>query len=290
MALIRNPKSGIQNGKRAFTLLELLAAVTLLVVLGTMLFQVFHQASQVVEIASARQEVYQYARAALEFLERELNGAFTGVDANVNTGIKGMRIFDQAAMGTACPKRELSQGIFFTTGIMARDTSGTPATNSSFGKDVNCARVAYYLNDEAKNLRDASVRRVELYDLTAADPGTGGPTETGSAFIRNCLRFNIEIVSHLQDGDPVGFRTLDWNSDADITVGGYTRRRGLPQALLLTFRITDERRAMLYTWGTIGGEKKWYIPGPDPAKDYWGEEDPVVQTFRQTVYYGRRSD
>jgi len=290
MLLIQNPKSKIQNGKRAFTLLELLAAVTLLVVLGTMLFQVFHQASQVVEIASARQEVYQYARAALEFLEREMNGAFTGVDANVNAGIKGMRIFDQGGMGSACPKRELSQGIFFTTGIMARDTSGTSATNPNFGRDVNCARVAYYLNDETQKLRDASIRRVELYDLTAADPGTGGPTETGSAFVRNCLRFNIEIVSHLQNSDPVDFLALDWNSDANVTVGGFTRRRGLPQALRLTLRITDERRAMLYEWGTIGGEKKWYVPGPDPVKDYWGEEDPVVQTFRQTIYYGRRSD
>ena len=53
-------------------------------------------------------------------------------------------------------------------------------------------------------------------------------------------------------------------------MGGYTRRRGLPQALLLTFRITDERHAMLYEWGTIGGAKKWYVPGPDPVKDYWG--------------------
>ena len=85
---------------RAFTLLELLASITLLVILGSMLFEIFGKASEVVRVSNARQEVFQYARAGLEFLEREIIGAFTGCDANVQTGIKGMRIYKNDPMAS----------------------------------------------------------------------------------------------------------------------------------------------------------------------------------------------
>ncbi len=279
---------------RAFTLLELLAAVTLLVVLGTMLFQVFRSASDLVEIANAKQEIYQYARAAMEFLERELGGAFTGVDADASAGIKGLRVYHQNSMGANCSRREGSQGIFFTTGIMARDTRETVpglGANPFFGRDVNCARVAYYLNNETNQLTKACVYRSEMYDLTLATPETGGP------FIRNCLVFTIEVMSRFPAEDPLLFLYRDWDSE-DRSIPGVPvdpntnlkRRRGLPQALRITMRMTDERRAMRYQWGAMDGQNKWYVPGPDAAKDYWGEEDPVVQTFRQVIYYGRRSD
>ena len=54
------PASGTRHGRpRGFTLLELLAAVTILVVLGTLLFEVFDQSSQVIRMGNGRQEIYQ---------------------------------------------------------------------------------------------------------------------------------------------------------------------------------------------------------------------------------------
>jgi len=278
---------------RAFTLLEVLAAVTILVILGTMLFEVFGKSSDVVRISNARQDVFQYARSSLEFLEREIGAAFTSVDAVIatdgtNTGIKGMRVYNQSSMGSNCAKREGSQGIFLSAGIMARDTRQVVGNNPnpSYGKDVNVARIAYYLNNELNQLWKAAIYRTEMYDLTIGTPDTGGP------FVRNCLSFNIQVT------DPrFGYRlrTLDWNSDADANGNAAGRpRRGLPKAISISMRITDEQDAHQYVWGndpaSAANPKKWYIRGPDPAKDYWVDEDPVVQSFYQVIYFGRRSD
>ena len=280
--------------KRAFTLLELLAAVTILVILGTMLFEVFGKASDVVRTSNARQDVFQYARASLEFLEREIGGAFVSSDANIvtgggtGTGIKGFRVYNTPnSMGANCVMREGSQGIFFSTGIMARDTSGTPATNPSYGHDVNVARVAYYLNNETNQLWKAALCRSEMYDLTVGVPLAGGP------FVRNCLSFNMEVMSGLGGFLGNSFRPQDWNSDVDATGNPAGRpRRGLPRAVKITLRITDEQDAHQYVWGSdpasSSAPKKWYISGPDPTKDYWVDEDPVVQTFSQVIYFGRR--
>lgn len=295
----------MRSRQKAFTLLELLAAITLLVILGTMLFQIFGKASEIVRVSNARQEIYQYARAALEFLEREISGAFTSVDANIdlqggNTGIKGMRIYHNNSMGASCQKREGSQGIFFSTGIMARDTRETVGGNPNpfFGHDVNVARVAYYLNAGPESepndvdgvgafgrLGKAAIHRAEMYDLTIGTPETGGP------FVRNCLFFKLHMLSPF--GGATQFQPMDWNSDATINVGGFVRRRGLPKAIYIKMRITDKHHATLYRWGDDpegGSEKKWFVPGPKATKDYWGEEDPVVQTFSQVIYFGRRSD
>jgi len=281
--------------RKAFTLLELLAAITLLVILGSMLFEIFDKSSEVVRISNARQEVFQYARAALEFLEREILGAFTSVDADTASGNKGMRIYNNDGMGSACDKREKSQGIFFSTGIMARDTRETVggSPNEFFGHDVNVARIAYYLNKaptdagkpEYQHLEKSALYRAEMYDLTLGTPEEGGP------FVRNCLDFKLHVFN--QYSGTAQFAATDWNSDETINVGGFLRRRGLPRAIFVQMRITGEHHARLYRWGDDpegGSSKKWFVPGPDATKDYWEEEDPVVQTFSQIVYFGRRSD
>ncbi len=290
----------MRRSGNAFTLLELLAAITLLVILGTMLFQVFQQASSVVEIGNARQEVYQYARAALEFLQRELGGSFTGVDSDsalsAGNGIRGMRIYASGTtMGANVKRRAASQGVFFTSGVMARDTRQTypdGSTNPFFGRDVNCARIAYYLNDCTTKLTDAAVCRSESYMLNVIDPDCGGP------FLRNCMFFTIETMSPFPNESPALFRTVDWDSEGYASPGGFQRRRGLPEAIRITFRMTDERRAMLYRWDAAdtdpntGAAGQWRVPGPDGTltKDYASQEDPIAQTFRNIVFFGRRSD
>ncbi|HUU42239.1 MAG TPA: hypothetical protein VMX57_00580, partial [Planctomycetota bacterium] len=226
---------------RAFTLLELLAAVTLLVLLGSMLFEIFGQSAAVVNISNARQEVFQYARAALEFIERELIGAFTSCDANpyAADGVKGLRVYNAAGMGITddagnnVSRRQDSQGIFLSTGIMARDVSGSPVTTASdynpyFGHDVNCARIAYYLNGEPtddagsplyRQLEHAAVYRTEMYRLSHANPLKGNP------FVRNCLFFNVFVMSRFPNEPYTQFVAMDWDSDEVVPVGSFSRRR-----------------------------------------------------------------
>ena len=290
----------MKNRRNAFTLLELLAAVTLLVVLGAMLFQVFQQASGVVEIGNARQELFQYARAALEFLQREVTGAFTGSDSynalNAGNGVRGMVVYASGTgMGANVTRRTGSQGMFFTSGVMARDMRQNypdGSANPYFGHDVNCARIAYYLNNETQQLVNAAVCRSESYTLNVIDPDCGG------AFLRNCLFFTIELMSPFPNENPTQFQVVDWDSDVTASPGGHTRRRGLPTALRMTFRMTDERHAPLYQWvasatdPNTGLTGQWRVPGPDgsTATDHYGEEDPIAQTFKNVVYFGRRSD
>jgi prepilin-type N-terminal cleavage/methylation domain-containing protein len=284
----------------AFTLLELLAAVSLLVILGTMVFQIFDSASEVVRTSASLQEIFQYGRAALDFLERELTGGFTGVDAQLdvnggNTGVKGMRIYHNDAMGVARRSDNDSQAIFFSSGVMARDMSGDPNTNPFFGHDVNCARIAYYMNPgpttagspDFNRLEKSAIYRSEMYDLTIGTP------QEGWIFVKNCLYFKIMVLDQYQNPPRWGTSQhlpMDWNSDAnrDNPNSSALPRRGLPYAISIQMRITDERHAKLYRWNA--SDCKWYVPGPEAGKDYWGEEDPVVQSFRQVVYFGRRPD
>jgi hypothetical protein len=273
------------RGKRAFTLLELLASVTLLVILGALLFEVFSKSSEVVRVTSARQEIFQYARAALEFLDREVTGSFTSCDADTANGIKGFRVYAAAgnnSLGVA--KRAQSEAMFYSTGLIARDMRpyvpvGSNTPNPFFGHDVNVARVAYYLNSEIVDLSKASLMRAEKYDLTI---GALDSSDPGDEFVMNCMDFRIQVLS--QYVTPVDFSYTDWNSDDTITTGGHTRRMGLPRGVRVSFKMTDDRHAKLYQWN--GSKNVWELKaGYDPASS-----DPVVQSFTQAINLGRRSD
>ena len=263
---------------RAFTLLELLAAVTLLVILGALLFEVFSKATDVVRTTNSRQEIFQYARAALEFMEREIGGAFTSVDGDPSKGNKGFRVYSSGeSMGSEAKGRVESEGMFFSTGIIARDTREklpNGSDNPFFGHDVNVARISYYLNDETRELKNAAIYRGEIYNLVDEHP------EKGEEFVRNCLDFRIFVLNQY-DEEPQ-FKPQSWNSDEDVD--DMDRRMGLPRAVQLHMRMTDERHANRYEWKS--GEKKWAMKeGFDPATD-----DLIVQSFTHTIYMGRRSD
>jgi hypothetical protein len=268
----------MRPARRAFTLLELLASVTLLVILGALLFEVFSKASEVVRITNSRQEIFQYARAALEFMEREISGSFTSVDGDPSRGNKGFRVYAGGeSMGSDARHRVESEGMFFSTGIIARDTReklSNGSDNPFFGHDVNVARISYYLNNETEKLEDAAVFRGEVYNLTQGDP------ETGEEFVRNCLNFRIFLLNQFEDKPE--FKAQSWNSDENVK--GMSRRQGLPRAVQVLMRMTDERHANMYEWDS--GDKKWNMKeGFDPATD-----DPVIQSFTHTIYMGRRSD
>ena len=87
----------VRRTVRGFTLLELLASVALLAILGALLFEVFSQSSKVVKIGNARIEIYQYVRALFESMERELQGAFDNRDAGANVSVVPFRVYHSSS-------------------------------------------------------------------------------------------------------------------------------------------------------------------------------------------------
>jgi len=187
--------------------MELLAAVTLLAILGTMLFTVFENSSIVVREASGRQMVFQHAKLFMEHIERELGGAY----ANRGGQMK-IRPLLVPADGHA---------IAMTTAAKVRDTRPDSIT---YGTEANMGRIGYYLNHDEKVLY-----RFEYYTLYGSDDD---PNEVGNAepFIYNVINFNVECF---RDGK---FRTVDWNSHSS----------GLPRAVRITLQLTDDNHLRYY--------------------------------------------
>ncbi len=261
------------HGKvRAFTLLELLAAVTLLVVLGTMLFQIFSQASRVTQIGSGRQEIFQYARSVLVSIEHELVGAINQRDASqtvVNNGQgKPFRVFHTPGALTAfntmmtVPARPGSDALSLTAAIVGRDTvSGSP----TFGQVANNARLAYWLNPNNNASHEAwALNRYESYDITNSYNGVGWEVAV------NVLKFQIECLD--QYHNPPAFAKMDWDS-VDAVNG---ERRGLPMGVAVTLKITDTAHINCWQFntGTNASELK---------ADKTPDDDPIMQQFRQVI-------
>ena len=72
-----------------FTLVELIAAVALLVILLAILFFVFHEAGSSVSIAQDRVECYRTVRAIFRLLEEDITNAFLMADAGTTYGFTG---------------------------------------------------------------------------------------------------------------------------------------------------------------------------------------------------------
>ena len=260
------------NRVRGFTLLELLAAITLLVILGAMLFEIFGQASHVMRLGNARQEVYQFARAVFDALEGELVGAIGQRDASDavanNPANPRSRPFRVYTTGSALQKfglsvREGTDAVSFTAALVGRDTIKWLAPNvpnPTYGQTANAAHVAYWVSPD-----DWVLNRYESYDLNASALGRGWE------FALNVLEFRFQCLDQWRT--PMQFHRMDWDSTATVSTGV---RRGLPYAVMVTVRLTDKGHIGLYEFDA--NEKKSKLEdGLTP------DDDPMVRDFRQVI-------
>ena len=249
-----------------FTLLELLAAVALLVLLGALLFQIFGQASTVTRIGSGRQEVFEYARALFETLQKELDGIIgireagpeaTGSPLRIGTSSSGLAGF-KGEFGVDV--REGSDVLAFTSALVGRDTQqGSPTR----GEVANVAKVAYWVTPD-----DSVLNRYESYKRVK--PGGG----RGWEFALNVLEFRIGVLHPVTGG--MAFERKDWNSDA--VASGPSTRSGLPRAIRVTVKLTDSNHIMLYAFDPT---TKSMVPKPGVR----ASDDPVVQEFGHVVSF-----
>jgi len=249
--------------RQGFTLLELLAAVTLLVVLGALLFEIFGQASAVMRIGSGRQEVFEYARILFETFQGELSGVIgvgdTGPEAvgtpfRIDTSPGAIAAFNQA-LGVNV--REGSDSLSFTSALVGRDSMPNSPTR---GQVANVAYVAYWLTPG-----DCVLNRYESYDVTLPAAGRGWE------FALNVLDFRADVLDPWAGG--VGFERKDWNSGDTVSSGA---RRGVPTAVRVTTKLTDGGHLNLYVFDPVN-KCMTLKPDVDPM------DDPVVQEFSQVI-------
>jgi prepilin-type N-terminal cleavage/methylation domain-containing protein len=102
-----------------FTLLEMLAAVAVLGILVVLLFQTFNQASKGWEFGQARVETTQQARAALDFMGRELTQAISGNTTNA-TYFAGTAttVNFYAPVNTSNPPVDLCEVYYYPTNVI----------------------------------------------------------------------------------------------------------------------------------------------------------------------------
>ena len=100
----------------------------------------------------------------------------------------------------------------------------------------------------------------------AADAGRGWE------FALNVLEFRIECLD--QWASPVVFKRMTWDSNATDTPDG--ARRGIPDAVRVTLRLTDKAHIGMYEYDAVNKRSKF-------KEGFSEEDDPMVQEFRQVI-------
>jgi len=247
------------NGECGFTLLELLAAVALLVVLGTMLFQIFGQASHVLQVGNSHLEVFQTARALFRTLERELPGMIGYRDSAPSVTGTPMKVYttSSALAASGLTTREGTDAITLVAALVGRDgVEGSP----TYGQTANSAYIAYWVSPG-----DFTLNRFESYDVDVPTAGRGWE------FALNVLEFRIECLDPYQT--PVRFHRMDWNSSTRLPGGAW---RGPPEAVRVTIKLTDSQHIGLWEFDASNKVSK--------LKDqYTADDDPIAQEFTEVI-------
>ena len=233
--------------------MELLAAVSLMVVLGVMMFQMFDKTSNVVREGSARQLLYQQAKLLTEYLERDLSGTF------VESGMRPLLI-------TVDPSPTGYDQIAVSSAMLGRDTRKDSLT---FGLESNLARVGYFVKPT-----EHALYRYEYYSLYGSGEDVAARDAAQTPFIINVVGFKVEYF----DDNTKQFVNQNWNST--VSGGGTVQAPRAPQAIRITLKLTDSTHLKEYNgWDDNGN-------GMIDDRDETG--DNVGETFQHVVYLGDR--
>lgn len=136
--------TGRHSMRRAFTLVELLAAMAILVVMMFLLFRFISGAQQAWSAANASQEIHEKARIALDLITRDLQSAVARSD-----DVPGFHIrFQQESNGswsTATPSDEIR---FVCDGGVGTGYAEVPLIEVGYKLDGNTLRRAFENSDK----------------------------------------------------------------------------------------------------------------------------------------------
>ena len=198
------------NNRSAFTLVELVVAISLAAMIMLITAMIFKQASSAFSQSDARSEVYQNVRAAFDILKRDISGA------TLNTNYELFKSFDNIDKDD------------YLSSIKAKDKSDILILLSSTPNSNNqpIALITYYLKDD--NI---------LYKLEKTDTGTLNTSMTGfdpeTETDYQELGFNVSTLQfRYYDKDAVPQWENTWDS---IT------KKYLPDAVEVKMTISDMR-------------------------------------------------
>ena len=200
--------------RKAFTLLELIVAMSIFTIIAAATYSMFDSARSVSTRAEFRSQLFQSARAALQAIEEDLRGAVMPANAAVDTGF--------IATNVGSEKEPLDKLEFFTCSRYTALPYDINATDVVRGIDV--AKVTYWIEPDTKRTVHGLVRERPI-ELTPPS----GPTHRDE-----------DVQEVAQDVVYVNFRFYDsgeWRDTWDST-----QQRKLPKAVEVTVYIRGEWR------------------------------------------------
>ena len=240
-------------GNSAFTLIEMLVAVTVLILMMAMVFQIFNQASRIWLRGESRAETFQVARLAIESISREIEGAMVNTNFNAATSkrISFVTFEDQNNLNTvdASPPATTSvqatppnDQIFFVSG----------ASDSGVQSYSDLTEYGYFVVFVASNYQTMQsnqyclVRHQCRSDSGSWNPFTanwqqtpGFSTASKTPLVDNVLRFELDYEK-ANTGLPQGSSiAADWSAFNDSNGAAVV----LPRAVHITMSVLDRRFA-----------------------------------------------
>jgi prepilin-type N-terminal cleavage/methylation domain-containing protein len=240
----RPPKA---NRRRAFTLIEMLAALALAMILLYMLFQIFATAGRAMAIANARTETHANARYILHIMHQEISGAFldTSQDADADSDADYLVV----TTDTWNPPWDAS---------LTYDADALQfLTSSALGKSGALGEVAYWL--DTTDAQNPILRRRLASDPTNYEPPVPAASYTVFDASNKVLDMDGDDVIEVVDdklpvsADPQNATILGENILAfeveyyDVTTdtfatGNYTaQEKTLAPALRITLTVRDSK-------------------------------------------------
>jgi prepilin-type N-terminal cleavage/methylation domain-containing protein len=218
------------KSQRAFTLLEMLVAMTILAIMGTALFTVFNQSTETWQRADARTRQFVAAREALGLMASELRQALIATNATPATAGPGAQFYgfskddDPAWRGPGVVSNRCGQ-VYFVAPTQTR-SSDAKQDLSVIGYWVNQQRelMRYCLSDNESGWQNL-------------DPTTQRPTLSSRLGI-NVVELRFEFWGPSDDEwDSQDRNRQNWNSEPNSPV--LEQRNTLPRAVRITLVAWD---------------------------------------------------
>ena len=212
---IDNQQSTINN-RSAFTLVELIVAISLAAMIVLITAMIFKQASNAFSKSDARSEVYQNVRAAFDIIKRDISGS------TLNTNYELFKAFN-----------DISADTYSTIGAKEGSDILTLLSSAPNLEDKPIALITYFL-DTNNILNKAEITDTSTLNSSIAGFNPNDATGYQLGFNVNTLQFRY----HDTDGT--------WGDTWDSTTKKY-----LPDAVEVEMTISDMRNRYTGTSTTI---------------------------------------
>lgn len=206
---INNSKYSIFNiqSKSAFTLIELIVAISLASILILVTVMIFKQASSAFSQSDARSEVYQNVRAAFDTIKRDISGA------TLNTRYKLFKAFNN-----------VSAASYSTIGAMEGSDIITLLSSTPNLEDKPVALITYYLKT------DNVLYKLENTGTSTLNSEISSFPDLGTTYKE--LGFNVSTLQF-------GYQDTDGTWADTWETGTNTTYQYLPNAVEVEMTISD---------------------------------------------------